>query len=451
MTPLRLLIAGTHSGVGKTTVAVGLMAALKRRGLRVAPFKVGPDYLDPGYHLAACGVPSAPLDTWMLGADGMRRSFARGCRGADITVAEGMMGLHDGARPDTDEGSTAEVAKLLRLPTVLVIDGSALARSAGALALGYRAFDAEVPLVGVIANRVACEGHARWLRPGIEEGAGLPLLAWLPPASELGIPERHLGLVGAGESGSAVGLVERLADAAEEYLDVPRLLGLASEAAPLPPAEPNAPPLLGRRARVAVARDEAFCFYYPDNLALLEAAGAELVAFSPIHNVELPERSDGLYLGGGYPELHAERLAGNPAMLRSIREFCAAGRPVSAECGGFMYLCQSLVDAAGHRHRMAGVLDGEVVMETRLQAIGYREVTFVRDTVLGPEGTVARGHEFRYSRHAAAIPGGDTAFRCGETVLGYAREDLLASYVHLHFGSRPEMAEHFVQRCALRA
>lgn len=441
----RLLIGGTQSGVGKTSLAVGLMAAFSRRGLRVAPFKVGPDYLDPGYHQLAAGRASSPLDTWMLGDCGMVQSFARSSENVDLSIIEGMMGLHDGADPHTDSGSTARVAKLLHTPTVLVLDAAALARSVGAVVLGYRQFDPEVPLAGVIANRVGGEGHARFLRPPIEEVAGVPLLGWLPPTPGAAIPERHLGLVCAGERPD---VVERLADLVESRLDLDRLLELARSAPPLevPSAPARARP--SHRVRIGVARDAAFCFYYPDNLTLLEAAGAELVFFSPIRDAALPEGVAGLYLGGGYPELHAETLAANMAMREAIRVFAAAGRPIYAECGGYMYLCQGLATPPHREHAMVGLLPGRCLMEPSLQAIGYREVRLARDGVLGPAGRVARGHEFRYSFYEGPDPGPHAAFTTERGPCGYASGSVLASYCHLHFGSNPELAYDFVKQCA---
>lgn len=445
MSIARLVIAGTHSGVGKTTLAVGLMAAYRRRGLRVAPFKVGPDYLDPGWHAAACGRPSAPLDTWMLGKKGVWQSFQRGAQNADLTIVEGMMGLHDGAEANSDCGSTAEVAKILAAPVLLVFDGYALARSAGALVLGYRLFDPEVRFAGVVANRLAGEGHAAYLRPSIEAQAELPLLGWLPATTEVEIPERHLGLRSADERD--VILLDRLADLVEAHLDLDRLLKSARTGPLLPMPAPPAVSPSHRRARIGIARDAAFSFYYPDNLSLLERAGAELVPFSPLTDAQLPERIEGLYLGGGYPERHAATLAGNTPLRAEIRARAANGLPVYAECGGLMYLCESLRDAEGTVHSMVGLVPARCVMESRLQAIGYREVCTRQSTLLGPAGTCLRGHEFHHSRLEGELPEESLAFRVGERALGYASGNVLASYVHLHFGSNPAAAEHLVNQC----
>lgn len=444
----RLLVAGTHSGVGKTTLVMGLMRALRRRGLRVAPFKVGPDYLDPGFHAAACGRSSTCLDTWMLGVEGVRSSFARGCRDADIAIVEGMMGLHDGASSTDRGGSSAEVAGLLQLPTLLVLDGGGMARSAGAVALGFRAFDARVPLVGVAANRVSGEGHAAYLRPALEREAGLPLLGWLPPRANLAVPERHLGLVLPLEREGLDALADRLACEVEAHFDLDRLLALARNAPPLslPPLPPAGPRAV--TARIAVAQDAAFCFYYPDNLRLLEEAGAELVPFSPLRE-SLPPGVGGVYLGGGYPELYAAELAANEPLRRNLRGRAESGGPVLAECGGFMYLCEELIDLEGKAFPMAGLLLGRCVMEPRLQAIGYREVALVRDTPLGRRGEVARGHEFRHSRYEGGADAEAPAFQAGDARLGIACGSVVASYVHLHFASAPAWPRRWVESCAL--
>lgn len=440
----RLLIAGTHSGVGKTTLAVGLMAAFRRRGLRVAPFKVGPDYLDPGWHAAAAGRASAPLDTWMLGEEGVRESFLRGSEEADLALIEGMMGLHDGADAATPRGSSAEVARVLAAPVVLVLDASALARSAGALALGYRLFDPDIRFAGVVANRVAGAGHAAFLQPAIEEQAGLPFLGWLPPTPEARIAERHLGLRSAGPQEPEI--VDRLADLVTKHLDLDALLRAAGQVEALATPAPVSP-RAGQRVRIGLARDAAFSFYYPDNLALLERAGAELVPFSPLTDSRLPERLDGLYLGGGYPELHGAVLSRNASLREEIRRRGECGLAIYAECGGLMYLCDALQDAQGTTHAMVGLVPGRAVMESRLQAIGYREVVTRRPTLLGPAGTRLRGHEFHHSRLEPEPPPEAHAFRCGDLSCGYARDNLLASYVHLHFGSHPPAADHLVNQC----
>ncbi|MDQ2730258.1 MAG: cobyrinate a,c-diamide synthase [Armatimonadota bacterium] len=444
----RLLIAGTHSGVGKTSVTLALHAAFRRMGESVQPFKVGPDYLDPGYHCLATGRPSWPLDTWMLGHEGVQESFFRGVDGASIAITEGMMGLYDGANATDETGSTAEIAKLLQIPVLLVIDAAGLARSAGALVQGYRDFDPKVRLAGVIANRVAGEGHLHYIRPAIEE-LGPPLLGWLPDDNQFRLPERHLGLTHPGEVTGASGIVDRLGDQALRTFDLDRILTLAAAAPPLQPTgKSHRTTAVRSHVRIALAQDAAFCFYYPDNLALLRSRGAEFVPFSPIEDEELPAGIQGLYLGGGYPELHAAALSGNQRMIRSIRQAIADGMPTFAECGGFMYLCESLTLADGRHYTMAGVIPGGTVMANTIQCIGYREGTLKRDTVLGQAGERVRGHEFRCSRYQGNIEAGNAGLIVERKAVGYATDTLLASYIHIHLGSNPKMAEWFVKECA---
>jgi cobyrinic acid a,c-diamide synthase len=447
MTPRLVVIAGAASGVGKTTVTLGLLAALRRRGLTVQAFKVGPDFIDPGLHEVLTGRPSWTLDGWMCGREHARATVALRAADADLAVVEGMMGCFDGADATGDEGSTAEIARWLEAPVVLVVDAGAQARSAAAVVLGFERFDPALRLVGVIANRVAGEGHARLVRRAVAAACRAEVLGAIPTDAGLRLPERHLGLVTAAEGVLTPERRERLADAVERHVDLDRLLALAG---PLPPAPPSAR-VPGRalvppprpRARIGVARDEAFQFYYPENLARLQAAGAELVEWSPRRDRTVP-RVDGLYFGGGYPELHARALADNREVLKAVGERAAAGVPIYAECGGLMYLARTLEDLQGVPHRMAGVLPGEVAMRPAL-TIGYREVRFTADTPLGPAGTVARGHEFHRSALGAVDP---TARRVWEGAEAFLVGRSLLSYVHLHFGSNPALAEHFVAACA---
>jgi cobyrinic acid a,c-diamide synthase len=442
------VLAAPESGSGKTTVASALMRLLAERGLRVAPFKVGPDYIDPGHHARAAGRPSRNLDGWMLPHPTVRALFRRatgGERAADVAVLEGVMGLFDGRSAAGEEGSTAQMAKLLRAPVVLVLDAGAMARTAGAVVHGLHTFDPELRLGGVVLNRIASPGHYALCRDAILERTGVPVLGWLPKDPELAVPERHLGLVLAGER--AMNLA-RLAERAAETLDVEGLLTLARSAPPLP-EEPDPLPrrVGGRRAVIAVARDAAFDFYYEDNLDLLRDLGAELRFFSPLSDAEIPGGAGALYLGGGYPELHAAALAANAPLREAVRRFAASGRPVYAECGGLMYLSEALVDEHGTRHPMVGVVPGTSVMRGRL-TLGYREAEALRNSPLARAGWVVRGHEFHYSvlEPAPAAP----AYRRagGEetegTVTGPAG-NVLASYIHVHFGADPRLAERLVE------
>jgi cobyrinic acid a,c-diamide synthase len=449
----RLVIAAPSSGSGKSTVATGLMAALARDHV-VQGFKVGPDYIDPMYHTQATGRPSRNLDTWMVPRAQVRAAFVRAASDADVAVVEGVMGLFDGHGATTESGSTAEVAKLLDAPVILVLDVGKMARSAGAMALGYRDFDPALNVAGVICNQVGSERHARWVTEAVE-GVGLPVLGCLPKSPELVIPERHLGLHTAVERAVEVeAFLEHASALVTRHVDLARVWAIASDVGPLAGEEAPSPPAAAPDApvRLAVARDEAFCFYYEDNLDLLRAAGAEIVAFSPLSDERLPPDVAGLYLGGGYPELYAARLARNAPLLAAIRAAHEAGMPIYAECGGLMTLTESITDLEGRMHPMVGVVPGRSRMRERLR-MGYRQVTARRDTLLLRRGERTRGHEFHYSdwvERPAELPYAyEIAPRRGEETRreGFAVGNLLASYVHLHFGASSALAPNFVRAC----
>ena len=449
----RLVVAAPASGSGKSTVATGLMAALGQEHT-VQGFKVGPDYIDPMYHTAATGRPSRNLDTWMVGREQVSVTFGRAAREVDIAIVEGVMGLFDGYGSATESGSTAEVAKLLGSPVILVLDVGKMARSAGAMALGYREFDPDLHVAGVICNRVASEQHAAWVIQAVE-AVGLPVLGCLPKSPDLHIPERHLGLHTAIERQAEVeAFLARAGALVAEHIDLGEVWRLANHATPieidLP--EQTAEASLAPTVRLAVARDEAFCFYYADNLDLLHAAGAEIACFSPLRDEALPVGTTGIYLGGGYPELHSADLADNDAMRRALRAAHAAGMPIYAECGGLMVLAESLTDLQGVTYPMVGLLPGRSQMRERL-TMGYRQVRALRDCLLLGQGQVTRGHEFHYSDWV----GGGGLPRAYEIVPrqgkgwdeGVAQGNLLASYVHLHFGAHPDLARNFVRACAM--
>ena len=449
----RVVIAGTHSGVGKTTIATALMAALTRGGMRVQPFKVGPDFIDPTFHLAATGRTSRNLDGWMLSREENLQIFARACQNADLAIIEGVMGLFDGRDGTSDAGSTAEIAKWLNAPVVLVVDGSAMARSAAALVHGFEDFDPELNVAAVIFNRIAGGGHFEFLRGALSNRCQAVPLGFLPPNEKVSFPDRHLGLVMADEVLNADRLAA-LADWVETGIDLHQLIVIASAADV--PTETRQGSVAqsashGDRTRIGIARDRAFCFYYQDNLDLLQDCGAELVEFSPIADTALPERLDGLYLGGGYPEIHASQLAANESMRAAVRQFSAGGTPVYAECGGFMYLTDAIVDIEGRAHPMVGVFPTRACMQPRLSAIGYVEVEGAGEDAWLPAGERIRGHEFRYSiieemperiaRYYRLI--GKNDFRSE----GYHVGSTLGSYVHLHFASCPDFAARFVAAC----
>jgi len=456
-----IVIAGTQSGVGKTTITLGLISALRRRGLAVQPFKVGPDFIDPGHHTRAAGRASQNLDGWMLSRDANLALFRRHATAAQVAVVEGVMGLFDGYDGLSEAGSTAQMAKWLNLPVLLVVDARSLARSAAALVHGYATFDPELALAGVVFNRVGSAAHLNYLEQALSGLEGIRCIGGLPREAELAIPERHLGLFTTEDHPLEESRLEHLADFLEQNLDLDGLLA-ALPVLSFPPETPviGASPLNARpltpapsSVRLGVARDPAFCFYYEENLELLAQSGAQLVPFSPLTDRELPENLHGIYLGGGYPELYAARLAANESMKRSIAAQAAAGLPIYAECGGLMYLSREIEDLEGRSHPMAGVLPLRVRMLPRLKALGYREITLTGPGLLGPAGTRARGHEFHYSEIAAELEDLPRQYsitaRQGQDAApeGFSVNNVLASYVHLHFGSNPEIARHLVGRC----
>jgi cobyrinic acid a,c-diamide synthase len=428
------LIAGTHSGVGKTTVTLGLMAALRARGLVVQPFKVGPDFIDPTHHTAICGRPSRSLDPFMMGEAGVRRSFASALLGADVAVVEGVMGLFDGM-DGGDVSSTAQVARILDIPVLLVINVHGMSRSAAAMEKGFAEFDPGLRLAGTILNRVGSERHLYMLKSCLKK----PVLAALPRDKEREMKSRHLGLV--------MGFEEKhdlaaLAAWMEGHAEIDRMLELC---APVP-AVPQDLRLRKKAARIGVALDEAFCFYYHDNLLELERRGAELVYFSPIRD-RLPE-VDGLYIGGGYPELYAAALEAGPARPK-IKEASEDGMPIYGECGGLMYLGEDLVMENG-RHRMVGALPGSTIMTGKLVALGYARAEVVGDNPLAGMGRSILGHEFHYSRFECESDA-SFAYRMsrGRGIQdgrdGLVEHSTLGGYLHAHFASLSP--ENFIEAC----
>lgn len=437
----RVVVAGTHSGVGKTTIATGLMAALRRRGVRVASLKIGPDFIDPGYHALATGRPARNLDAWMCGEDRIAPLAAKAAQGADVLVVEGVMGLFDGAAEPAGSASTAHAARLLDAPVVLVVDASAMSGSVAALVHGFATFDRSVRIAGIVLNRVGSGTHEAMLRDALAP-LDIPVLGALVRADELAWRDRHLGLVPVVEQSDRVrASLDRLAVEVAASCDLDAILGVA-RAAPrraagdAPTAHPTA------AARVAVAGGPAFSFTYPDNLELLEQAGAELVPFDPRRDAALPDGVDAVYAGGGFPEVFVEELADNRPLLTDVRERVERGLAVWAECGGLLWLSRSL-----DGHALCGALAAEGRMSDRL-TLGYRTARVGSDTPVAPAGTELRGHEFHYS---VLEPPGDAlemSGRNGATRSGYASPRLLASYLHLHLAADASLAERFVATAA---
>jgi cobyrinic acid a,c-diamide synthase len=444
----RIVVAGTHSGVGKTTVASGLMAALAREpsGLRVAPFKVGPDFIDPSYHALATGRPGRNLDAFLSGPELIGPLFAHGSRGADVAVIEGVMGLFDGKSGAGEYASTAHVAKLLEAPVVLVVDASAMARSAAAVVHGYATFDPEVRVAGVILNRVGSHSHEKMLRGAIAP-LNVPVLGVLHRDTGIQTPDRHLGLVPAPERRDQARAALNVAVAAiSRSCDFEAILRLARYAGPLR-AKPWSPEVTdpGSQTRVAVAAGPSFSFLYEENLELLRGAGAEVAFFDPTSDDDLPEGTDALYLGGGFPETYAGALAANELLKQQVRRFAVEGKPIVAECGGLLYLVDEL-----DGHRMCGVLDAKAGMTDRL-TLGYREARSSHDSPLAAAGTRVRGHEFHYSAvepGAGERPAWELEGRGPE---GFVSGAVHASYLHLHWAATPEIPQRLVLAAARSA
>jgi cobyrinic acid a,c-diamide synthase len=443
----RLVIGGTSSGAGKTTVATGLIAALAARGLRTAGFKVGPDFIDPSYHALASGRPGRNLDAFLSGPELIAPLFRHGGAGADIAVVEGVMGLHDGASGRGELASTAHVAKLLRAPVVLVLDAAALARSAAAIVHGYASYDPEVDVAGVILNRVGSDFHAELLRDAIEP-LGVPVLGVLRRDDALTAPERHLGLVPVAErEPRARATLARLGAAIEAGCELNQLLEVARAAPhfPVEPWEPN-PGAEPVAARIAIARGPAFSFHYQENLELLRAAGAELVDLDPLRDEALPPRTGALVLAGGFPEAYGEELSANWALRAEIAAFAARGRPILAECGGLLYLAREL-----DGRPMCDVVPITSHMTDRL-SLGYREATAAAAHPAWPAGTEVRGHEFHYSRVEPAADPDNPAWalraRGVDRLEGHVAGGVHASYLHTHWAATPAVAARLVAAAA---
>ncbi|CAO0820940.1 Cobyrinate a,c-diamide synthase [Desulfarculales bacterium] len=451
------LLGGTHSGAGKTTLCLALLAAFQRRGLAVQAFKVGPDFIDPGHHALASERPSHNLDGWMLSRDENLAIFGRYTQDCDLAVVEGAMGLYDGFDSVAEDGSSAQMAKWLDLPVLLCADARAMARSLAALALGFASFDAAINWAGLVANNVGSPSHTALLKQTMAAVPGVPFLGGLARRPDLALAERHLGLITAEEGGFDQARLLALADWLEASLDLDALLAALPEVRVSPP--PPEVPTAGQPVHLGVARDQAFCFYYPENLRRLAAAGAELVYFSPLSDRQLPPGLKGLYLGGGYPELHAAALSANQGLCRQIADLGRRGMPIYAECGGMMYLGREVVDQNCQRWLMAGLLPQRFVLLPRLRSLGYREVTFNAPTPLGPTGLQTRGHEFHYSEISGQEPDPATDDSIYQATgrrgpqpqcRGYLRGNVLASYVHLHFGSNPAIATALVECCRIQ-
>ncbi|MGW9212523.1 cobyrinate a,c-diamide synthase [Embleya sp. NPDC055664] len=444
--PPRVVIAAPASGHGKTTVATGLIAAFTRRGDVVSPHKVGPDYIDPGYHALAAGRVGRNLDPFLVGEDRIGSLFAHGARGADLAVIEGVMGLFDGAAGRGGYASTAHVARLLGAPVVLVVDARAQSRSVAALVRGFDTFEPAVGVAGVILNRVGSDRHESMLREALDE-IGMPVLGVLRRHDTIAKPARHLGLVPVAERhADAVRTVEALGELIARSVDLAAVRRIAAGAGALPDAPWDAArevggPVAGR-PRIALAGGSAFTFAYAETAELLSAAGAEVVTVDPLRDERLPERTAGLVVGGGFPEVYAAELAANATLRADVVALAGRGGPIAAECAGLLYLARSLDGVP-----MCGVLPAEARMTERL-TLGYREATAAHDSVLAATGRVVRGHEFHRTTLTPRA-GGRPAWSLGETGFeGHVAGSVHASYLHTHWAGAPDLARRFVDACA---
>ena len=449
----RILIAAPGSGSGKTLLTCALLRLLGRRGIRAAAFKCGPDFIDPMFHKKVLGTPSRNLDLYLAGEEGVRRSFAAGCESAQIAVIEGVMGYFDGTGSSGMEGSSYHLASVLQAPVLLAVDVRGMSRSAAALIKGFTDYGEQKMIRGAFLNRVS-PAMANRISGWLESEAGIPVLGSFPADDSLRIESRHLGLVEPDEVPDLLQKIDHAADLLEQTLNLELLLEIAQSAPVLQVEKMSVKELEAARENarneeapvtIAVAEDEAFSFYYEDNLELLEELGAEIVSFSPLHDTSLPE-ADGLLIGGGYPELRAQELAANTFMISSIRRAAEQGMPILAECGGFQYLQEKLVDSEGIEHRMCGVLKGCSRMTNKLVRFGYVEVSG-EGSYFG-SGRTIRGHEFHYSDSTnngnacrAVKPDG----RAWDCMVVQGR--ITAGYPHLYYRSDPAFAEAFVAEC----
>ncbi len=452
----RFVIAGTQSGVGKTTVTTGLMRALTLRGLNIQPFKVGPDYIDPAFHSFVTGNKSRNLDSWMLDEKTIKELFTKNALGKSISVIEGVMGLYDGFGIEKDMGSTAHLAKILKTPVVLVIDGRGMSSSAAAQVLGYKMYDPELELKGVIVNNVSGEKHYEIIRKVIERDTELKCLGFLKKNANIKLESRHLGLVPSVEIDGLQKRLDELAEMVEETIDIDGILELSDEAEPLD-VKHNSDIKTENVVNIGVALDNAFNFYYQDNLDLLKELGANLIYFSPLQDKELPDNIHGLYIGGGFPEVFPKELEDNSGMRSDIQKKSLEGMPIYAECGGLMYLTKSIANFEGDKYEMVGVFDRESSMTKRLQRFGYVNVNINKPCAISGEKDVVRAHEFHRST-LNEVDEGNYAYKVDKIrekklqktwECGLIKNNTLGAYAHIHFYANKALAKHFINNCLI--
>ena len=450
----RITIAGPYSGVGKTTISVGLMGALKKRGLKVQAFKVGPDYIDPSHHSIMLKRPSRNIDAWMVQPDGIVEIFQRATQDVDIAVIEGVMGLFDGFDESNENGSTAHIAKLLKSPVILVINVHGMAKSVAPIALGYEKYDQDVRLSGFILNKVGGEKHIDWCKKAINSVTKLPVLGALPRSKDIEMQERHLGLIPQREKAHPEPFLDMLINSIEKNVDVDKIIDIAKSAEDLPKLSNMIYPKHSYKKNLAVgvALDESFNFYYQDNLDMLNAYGADIRFFSTIKDNEIPSDVSGLYIGGGFPEMLPERLGANTSMLKSIKKAAEDEMPIYAECGGLMYLTDFITDFENRSHKMVGLLNARTVM-TKGLTLNYTLADVIADNPLSKVNDVLKGHEFHYSKILEIPKDVRFAYRMkiGIGIDGkydaWLEHKVLASYMHMHFAYQRRLVKNFLRAC----
>ncbi len=449
------VIAGTGSNCGKTTLSLGIMKYFTLLGYKVAPFKIGPDFIDPGHHAEICGTTSTNLDSWMLSQEYNQYLFMKGCKHCDLAIVEGVMGLFDGYGGISEAGSTAQMAKWLNLPVILVVDAKGMAASAAAIVKGFESFDKDLNIAGVIFNRTGSPNHYQYLEAGIIKHCKAKPLGYILRDENLYLPDRHLGLITAREQSlthkalmSLNSMIHKNTSLKEFVFHLPGIRKFSSEI-PLYRQGSHS----SKKVRLAVAKDKAFCFYYPENLEILENHGAEIIYFSPLCDSSLPDNIHGIYFGGGYPEIYAETLSKNRPLLQEIKKKSLAGMPIYAECGGFMYLCSDLTGFSDNRkYPMASCFPFSVETSGKLRSLGYREITLLKKTLIGEKGAVLRGHEFHYSFLNDPVDGNgiENIYNVKKRdknrseLSGFLTKSTLGSYFHVHFGSCPKAGKSFV-------
>lgn len=445
----RFVLAGTGSGVGKTTFTIGIMRALMKRGLIVQGFKCGPDYIDPTYHSAVTKRPSRNIDSFMMPYDVVRDIVARASKDVDVSIIEGVMGFYDGKSPLSNEGSAAHISELTNSPVILIVNAASMARSVAAIVKGFQMLDENAKIVGVIANQLGSKSHFEIVKTAIEAECKIPVIGYLPKGAVQALPSRHLGLVPAIERGELDEYFDELANAIEATVDLNQLLEITK--APTITVESSIFEKQSERktVHIAVAKDAAFNFYYEENIELLRAYGAQVHFFSPLNNEEVPPQAQGLYIGGGFPEEFAEQLSANTVSKDSIRAAIEKGLPTLAECGGFMYLTETITNRAGETYKMLGVIEGHIKMQDKLAALGYREITGVTGNFLINENEHAKGHEFHYSTYEGdhQTPAYYSKGRFRAQQEGYLRNNLVAGYTHFHFASNPQLVQNWLDKC----